>query len=106
MDERIVAAVATVRQRLWAMQDVAYGDFTASLMPTVPRETVIGVRTPDLRRYAKELLRSQREVALSFVQDLPHGYFEENQLHAFLLEGLSAFLSWCFLRGSNPGPQH
>lgn len=72
-----------IRETLFSLQDEKYGDFQAKLMPTIPRETIIGVRTPDLRKYAKELAK-EKDVA-EFLQDLPHKYFEENQLHAFII---------------------
>lgn len=75
--------IEKIRQELFALQDIAYGDFQAKLMPTVLRETVIGVRTPALRKYAKELAKEKR--VFEFLQDLPHKYFEENQLHAFII---------------------
>ena len=75
--------IEKIRQELFSLQDVAYGDFQAKLMPTVPRETVIGVRTPELRKYAKALTK-EKDIA-EFLQDLPHKYFEENQLHAFII---------------------
>ena len=75
--------IEKIRQELFSLQDVAYGDFQAKLMPTVPRETVIGVRTPALRKYAKALTK-EKDIA-EFLQDLPHKYFEENQLHAFII---------------------
>ncbi len=68
---------------LFSMQDLKYRDFQAKLIPSVPKERVIGVRTPDLRREAKELAKSRE--ADVFLKELPHTYFEENQLHAFLL---------------------
>ena len=75
--------IEKIRQELFSLQDVAYGDFQAKLMPTVPRETVIGVRTPALRKYAKALAKGKN--IAEFLQDLPHKYFEENQLHAFII---------------------
>lgn len=72
-----------IRQELIALQDSAYGDFQAKLMPTVSRETVIGVRTPALRKYAKALAK-EKDIS-EFLMDLPHKYFEENQLHAFII---------------------
>ena len=75
--------IEKIRQELFSLQDVAYGEFQAKLMPTVPRETVIGVRTPALRKYAKALTK-EKDIA-EFLQDLPHKYFEENQLHAFII---------------------
>ena len=78
-----MALIEKIRQELFALQDVVYGDFQAKLMPTVSRETVIGVRTPELRKCAKVLAREKN--ITKFLQDLPHTYFEENQLHAFIL---------------------
>lgn len=73
-----------IRSALLEMQDVAYGDFHARLMPNIPRERVIGVRTPDLRKLARKLA-GKPEIG-SFLDSLPHIYYEENNLHAFLLE--------------------
>jgi 3-methyladenine DNA glycosylase AlkD len=76
-----------ILERLYEMKDEAYAQFQAKLMPTVDADKVIGVRTPLLRAYAKELMKKpedQEEKAL-FMQTLPHTYFEENQLHAFLI---------------------
>ncbi len=70
-----------VRRWLWDHQDPAYRRFQQKLIPTVPPETIIGVRTPALRNYAREL--SVSPAAPAYFEDLPHGYFEENQLHAF-----------------------
>ena len=73
-----------IRAQLFALQDEAYRTFHSALMPTVPPETVIGVRVPALRKLAKQLTgTAQAEV---FLQALPHGYYEENNLHAFLIE--------------------
>ncbi len=63
------------------MGEEAYRDFSARLMPTVDKSTVIGIRTPILRKYAKSLTDYE-----GFLADLPHTYFEENNLHAFLIE--------------------
>ncbi|MCD8222473.1 MAG: DNA alkylation repair protein [Clostridiales bacterium] len=75
--------IKEIRQRLFALQDMQYRDFQSRLMPTVAKETVIGVRMPELRRLAKEL--SAREDIKEFLEDLPHGYYEENNLHGFLI---------------------
>ena len=73
-----------IRAQLFALRDETYRTFHSALMPTVPPETVIGVRVPALRRLAKQLAgTAQAEV---FLQALPHGYYEENNLHAFLIE--------------------
>ncbi len=72
-----------IRDELFAMQDVKYQAFQSALCPTVKEGAMIGVRTPQLRAYAKRLAKMQ--VAEIFLDDLPHQYFEENQLHGFLI---------------------
>ncbi len=91
-----------VQDRLLGLQDVEYGAFQAKLLPTVAPETIIGVRTPALRVLAKEL-RSREDIGV-FLEAVPHRYFDENQLHAFLLSlgkdydatlaGVDAFLPY------------
>lgn len=68
---------------LFENQDIKYRDFQAPLFPNLDKEMMIGVRTPTLKRLAKELFNS--ETANSFIETLPHRYFDENQLHAFLI---------------------
>ena len=72
-----------ITAQLFALQDKAYADFQSKLFPTVSRETVIGVRTPDLRKMAKQVCKTP--TAQEFLHSLPHRYFDENQLHAFIL---------------------
>ncbi len=78
-----------IRQRLFELQDVSYRDFQVKLIPTVETESMIGVRTPDLRKLAREY--GKREDIGEFLQDLPHRYFDENQLHAFIISGIKDF---------------
>ena len=73
-----------VRRRLFELQDLKYKEFTCKLMPAVNPETVIGVRTPDLRKLAQEF--SKRPEASEFLKIMPHKYYEENNLHGFLIE--------------------
>ena len=68
---------------LFAKQDIKYRDFQAPLFPSIDKEKMIGVRTPELKKLAKELYGS--ETANKFIETLPHRYFDENQLHAFLI---------------------
>lgn len=75
--------MTAIQERLFALQDADYAAFQRPLMPTVGEETLIGVRTPALRSLAKELRGSPETEA--FLRALPHVYFEENQLHAFLI---------------------
>ncbi|MEL3898916.1 DNA alkylation repair protein [Treponema phagedenis] len=72
-----------IQTHLFSLQDKTYAEFSRKLMPTVNPETVIGVRTPDLRKFAKELVK--QNAATEFLLSLPHTYFEENQLHALIL---------------------
>ena len=73
-----------IRERLFALQEEKNAAFVAKLIPNIPRETILGVRTPALRKLAKELWREGKSGAL--MEELPHAYFEENGLHAFFLE--------------------
>lgn len=73
-----------IQAELFALCDGKYGDFNAKLIPSIDRRRVIGVRTPELRAMAKRLHGTAQ--AEEFLHALPHEYFEENQLHAFLLE--------------------
>ena len=78
--------VDMIRAQLFALQDKEYQVFYSRLMPTLPPETVIGVRVPLLRKLAKQLADTPE--AEVFLQELPHFYYEENALHAFLLESV------------------
>ncbi len=78
-----------IRKRLFELQDKGYKEFHSKLMPTVEKELVIGVRTPDLRKLAKEI--SKTEYARKFLEILPHKYYEENNLHAFLIEEIKDY---------------
>jgi 3-methyladenine DNA glycosylase AlkD len=71
---------------LFALQDPAYRAFITPLIPTVEPERVLGVRTPTLRALAKSLWREEQKWCARFMASLPHFYFEENMLHAFLIE--------------------
>lgn len=78
-----------IQQRLFDLQDLEYRAFHSKLMPTVDSSKIIGVRTPALRKLAKELAKTQE--AEPFLQTLPHEYYEENNLHAFLVEGIKDY---------------
>ena len=75
-----------IYKELVSLQDEGYRDMQITIIPTVDPDSIIGVRTPALRSFAKEL--SKREDIDTFLNDLPHKYFEENQLHAFILSGM------------------
>lgn len=78
-----------IQAKLFAMQDLKYRDFHSKLIPTIAKERYIGVRTPDLRKFAKAF--SKQPEAMEFLESLPHQYIEENNLHAFLIEIIKDF---------------
>lgn len=78
-----------IEKHLFEMQDTEYRDFQSKLMPTVEKGRIIGVRTPSLRKLAKEL--AKQPVSDAFLNGLPHKYYEEDNLHAFLLEQIKDF---------------
>ena len=80
-----------IREELFRMKDDRYRDFQAKLIPTISAESIVGVRTPELRRYAK-LLKNRKDIAV-FLHDLPHSTFDENQLHAFILSEIKDYRS-------------
>ena len=81
--------IPKVQQDLFTMQDLKYRDFHAKLMPTVEKESVIGVRVPVLRTYAKKF--GKTEEAKQFLKILPHQYYEENNLHGLLIEQIKDY---------------
>lgn len=78
-----------IRQSLFELQDIKYRDFQAKLIPGKDTEMMIGVRTPELRKLAKQMLK--REEIGEFLRDLPHRYFDEDQLHAFIVSGIKEY---------------
>lgn len=81
--------IQEIRKRLFEMQDVEYKAFHSKLMPTVEQDAIIGVRTPKLRQFAKDLQKT--EDVTEFLQSLPHEYYEENNLHGFLIEQIKDY---------------
>ncbi len=77
-------SVSFIRERLFSMKDDDYAAFHGKLIPNIDKSRIIGVRTPLLRSFAKEIAKT--DTALDFINSLPHEYYEENNLHAFLLE--------------------
>ena len=79
----------SITEQLFELQDVAYGDFQAKLMPTIDRKTIIGVRTPALRKLAQQIYKTA--AGQEFIGHLPHRYYEENNLHAFIVAKIADF---------------
>ena len=85
-------------ENLFALQDKNYREFHARLMPNIEKDRIIGIRVPVLRKYAKELASGSRlflsvqnekendcDNVEKFLNSLPHYYYEENNLHMFLI---------------------
>ena len=64
------------------MQDLKYRDFHSRLLPGIDKETIIGIRTPELRKFTKEYAKTPE--AELFMQELPHRYYEENNMHIMI----------------------
>lgn len=72
-----------IQKKLFELQDNGYAEFQSKLTPTVPRETFIGVRVPEVRKLAKRY--SKDPECQEFLKELPHQYYDENMLHGLLL---------------------
>lgn len=79
----------TIQEKLLSMQDLKYKEFQVKLLPNISAESVMGIRTPQLRAYVKELMRT--DAAAKFLTQLPHQYFDENQLHAFIISEMKNY---------------
>ena len=78
-----MSIINEIQKALFAKQDLKYKDFQSKLIPAINPKTVIGVRTPDLRAIAKEF--ANHPDVEKFLSTLPHKYYDENQVHAFIL---------------------
>lgn len=78
-----------IYDELFMMKDEEYKNFHAKLIPNVDRDCIIGVRTPYLRKFAKEVFKTYDYT--DFLNSLPHKYYEENNLHAFLIEQIKDY---------------
>ncbi len=81
--------VEEIRTQLFKLQDEKYRDFQVKLIPGKDTDTMIGVRTPDLRKYAKTLVKNDN--IEDFLKDLPHRYFDEDQIHAFIISEMKDY---------------
>ena len=77
-----------IREYLLSQQDIKYRNFTLPLIPNVEEKTFIGVRSPVIKKYGKDLPEKDR---LEFLNNLPHQYHEENVLHAFILSNMKDY---------------
>ena len=81
-----------IKNDLLLMQDKTYKDFHSKLMPTINLNSIIGIRVPVLRDYAKKLFKENSIESLNpFLKNLSHEYYEENNIHAFIIEKINNF---------------
>ena len=78
-----------IEKDLFKLQDKKYRELQSKILPNLDSNTIIGVRTPDLKKYAKKLFKENNYE--SFINDLPHKYYEENQLHAFIISDIKDY---------------
>lgn len=78
-----------IESKLFLMKDDNYRDFHSKLIPTVEKSHIIGVRIPDLRKFSKEIFKEKNYK--NFLDNLPHKYYEENNLHGFIIENIRDF---------------
>lgn len=74
--------------KLFELQDKKYQELQFKIIPNIDSNTIIGVRTPELRKLAKEIVKEDYQY---FLDDLPHKYFDENQLHAFIISEIKDY---------------
>ena len=79
----------SVYERLLSYQDKTYKEFQSKLVPNIDKETIIGVRTPQIRSIVKEIFGT--EEANIFLKTLPHQYYEENLVHIFLVSKIKDY---------------
>lgn len=87
--QSIESSSAYVQKCLLGLQDKKYKEFNAKLIPNVPPEKIIGVRTPVLRKFAAEFIEMPE--SRDFLKQLPHEYHEENSVHSFLIEKMKSY---------------
>lgn len=78
-----------IKGELYSVKENKYGEFSAGLIPTVDKSTVLGVRIPILRKIARELVKTGKTD--NFIKSLPHEFLEENHLHSFIISGIADF---------------
>lgn len=78
--------ISSLHEKLFELRDTEYRDFHAKLIPGVPKEKIIGIRIPILRKFAKEYVKTAD--AQEFIKILPHEYYEENNLHMFIIAAI------------------
>ena len=79
----------SVYERLSKFKDNEYREFQSKLVPNISKDTILGVRTPDMRKIAKDVFGTKE--GNDFLKKLPHKYYEENLVHFFLIAMIKDF---------------
>ena len=77
-----------IRTKLFENKDEKFKEFHSRLVPNLDKDIIIGVRTPILKGIAKEISKGD---AAEFLTNLPHKYYEENNVHAFVIALIKDF---------------
>ena len=77
-----------IQDKLFEYQDITYREFNSKLIPNIDKETMIGVRIPDIRKIEKSLSIEEKG---KFLLELPHKYFEENMLHGIIISNMKDY---------------
>ncbi len=78
-----------IEEYLFTLQDKNYREFQSKLLPNIAKSEIIGVRTNLLRQLAKQFFK--QESINIFLHNLPHKYFDENQLHILIVSEIKDF---------------
>ena len=81
--------IEKLEQDLFEMQDLKYREFHSRLMPGIDKETIIGIRMPVLRKFTREFAKTPE--AECFLRDLPHRYYEENNMHMMIVSWIKDY---------------
>ena len=80
-----------IHEILYHHQDKKYGDFLSKLVPTIPREKFIGIRSPEFKKIIKEVHSQAEDEIESFMNTLPHQFQEENTLQVMLISEIKDY---------------
>lgn len=89
MNEKKILNLQNLEDRLFALQDSSYRDFQSRIIPNIEKDSIIGIRIPRLRKLTKEFEKSP--IRKTFLTSLPHLYYEENIMHAWLVASMEEY---------------
>ncbi len=78
----------SIKEKLFKLQDKKYQELQSKIIPNIDSSTIIGVRTPEIKKLAKEIVKGDYKL---FLEELPHKYYDENQLHAFIISEIKDY---------------